>query len=86
MIQLSCLITRLSKHRDLKHHVTIQENLTSLKIFYLRAVGNASTFAGEYLEKMGAIVVGVSDSKGSILIPKGSKVSKILEHKAKTGS
>ena len=35
---------------------------------------------------MGAIVVGVSDSKGSILIPNGAKVSKILEHKGKTGS
>ena len=52
----------------------------------LQGFGNASTFAGEYLEKMGAIVVGVSDSKGSILIPKGAKVSKILEYKQKAGS
>jgi Glutamate dehydrogenase/leucine dehydrogenase len=35
---------------------------------------------------MGAIVIGVSDSKGSISIPKGAKVSKILEHKQKNGS
>ncbi|HJJ22983.1 MAG TPA: Glu/Leu/Phe/Val dehydrogenase [Nitrosopumilus sp.] len=52
----------------------------------LQGFGNASTFAGEYLEKMGAKVVGVSDSKGSILIPNGAKVSKILEHKQKKGS
>ena len=47
---------------------------------------NASTFTGEYLEKMGAKIIGVSDSKGSISIPKSAKVSKILEHKQKTGS
>ena len=29
------------------------------------------------LEKMGAKVIAVSDSKGSISIPKGAKVSKI---------
>ncbi|MFB1007278.1 MAG: Glu/Leu/Phe/Val dehydrogenase, partial [Nitrosopumilus sp.] len=60
-------------------------NLKGAKVV-LQGFGNASTFAGEYLEKMGAIVIGVSDSKGSILIPKGAKVSKILEHKQKTGS
>jgi glutamate dehydrogenase/leucine dehydrogenase len=60
-------------------------NLKGAKVV-LQGFGNASTFSGEYLEKMGAIVVGVSDSKGSILIPKGAKVSKILEHKQKTGS
>ena len=71
---------------------TVREAAKTLKIklkgakVVLQGFGNASTFAGEYLEKMGAIVVGVSDSKGSILIPKGAKVSKILEHKAKTGS
>lgn len=52
----------------------------------LQGFGNASTFAGEYLEKMGAKVIGVSDSKGSISIPKGAKVSKILEHKQKKGT
>jgi glutamate dehydrogenase/leucine dehydrogenase len=64
---------------------TLKLNLKGAKVV-LQGFGNASTFAGEYLEKMGAIVVGVSDSKGSILIPKGAKVSKILEHKQKTGS
>ena len=71
---------------------TVREAAKTLKIklkgakVILQGFGNASTFAGEYLEKMGAVVVGVSDSKGSILIPKGAKVSKILEHKEKTGS
>jgi glutamate dehydrogenase/leucine dehydrogenase len=64
---------------------TLKLNLKGAKVV-LQGFGNASTFAGEYLEKMGAIVIGVSDSKGSILIPKGAKVSKILEHKGKTGS
>jgi len=52
----------------------------------LQGFGNASTFAGESLEKMGAKVIAVSDSKGSISIPNGAKVSKILEHKQKKGS
>jgi len=52
----------------------------------LQGFGNASTFAGEYLEKMGAKVISVSDSKGSISIPKGAKVSAILAHKEKKGS
>jgi len=52
----------------------------------LQGFGNASTFSGEYLEKMGAICIAASDSKGSILVPKGFKVSKLLEHKQKKGS
>ena len=52
----------------------------------LQGFGNASTFAGESLEKMGAKVIAVSDSKGSISIPKSAKVSKILEYKQKKGS
>jgi glutamate dehydrogenase len=52
----------------------------------LQGFGNASTFAGEYLEKMGVKIIGVSDSKGSISIPKSAKSSKILEYKQKTGS
>ena len=52
----------------------------------LQGFGNASTFAGEYLEKMGAKIVGVSDSRGSILIPRGAKTGKILEHKQKNGT
>ncbi len=64
---------------------TLKINLKGAKVV-LQGFGNASTFAGEYLEKMGAKVIAVSDSKGSISIPKGAKVSKILEHKQKKGS
>ena len=71
---------------------TVREAAKALKInlkgatVVLQGFGNASTFAGEYLEKMGAKIIGVSDSKGSISIPKGAKVSAILAHKAKKGS
>ena len=60
-------------------------NLKGAKVV-LQGFGNASTFSGVYLEKMGAKVIAVSDSKGSISIPNGAKVSKILEHKQKKGS
>lgn len=52
----------------------------------LQGFGNASTFAGEYLEKMGCIIVGASDSKGSILSPDGSKMRDLIEWKKKTDS
>ena len=71
---------------------TVREAAKQLKIslkgakVVLQGFGNASTFAGEYLEKMGAKVIGASDSKGSISIPKGAKVSAILAHKQKKGS
>jgi len=52
----------------------------------LQGFGNASTFAGESLEKMGAKVIAASDSKGSIIVPNGFKVSKLLEYKQKKGS
>ena len=52
----------------------------------LQGFGNASTFAGEYLEKMGAKVIGASDSKGSIISPNGFKISKLIEYKQKNGS
>ncbi len=64
---------------------TLEINLEGALVV-LQGFGNASTFAGEYLEKMGAKIIGVSDSKGSVSIPQGAKVSAILEHKAKNGS
>lgn len=64
---------------------TLKINLKGAKVV-LQGFGNASTFAGEYLEKMGAKIIGVSDSKGSISIPNGAKVSAILTHKQKKGS
>ncbi len=60
-------------------------NLKTAKVI-LQGFGNASTFAGIYLEKMGAKVIGASDSKGSILFEKGASVSKLMEYKEKTGS
>ena len=60
-------------------------NLKTAKVV-LQGFGNASTFAGIYLEKMGAKVIGASDSKGSILFEKGAPVSKLMEYKKKTGS
>ena len=52
----------------------------------LQGFGNAATFAGEYLEKMGAKCIGASDSRGSILVPDGFQVSTLQAHKKKTGS
>ncbi len=64
---------------------TIKLKLKGAKVV-LQGFGNASTFAGEYLEKMGAKVIAASDSKGSIIAATGFKVSKLLEHKNKKGS
>lgn len=49
----------------------------------LQGFGNAATFAGEYLEKQGATVVGASDSRGSISIPDGAKMGDLEAWKAK---
>lgn len=64
---------------------TLKMSLKGAKVV-LQGFGNASTFTGIYLEKMGAKVIAASDSKGSIYIPRGAKVEKILEHKQKTES
>jgi len=52
----------------------------------IQGFGNAAIFSAEYLEKMGAKVIGVSDSKGSIINLKGLNSKKILAHKAKKGT
>ena len=52
----------------------------------LQGFGNASTFSGEYLEKMGAKVIAASDSKGSIIVPNGFKIKKLIDWKAKKGT
>jgi len=52
----------------------------------LQGFGNAATFAGEYLEKMGCKVIGASDTKGSILHPKGMDMIKLIEWKKKKGT
>ncbi|MGI0008525.1 MAG: Glu/Leu/Phe/Val family dehydrogenase [Nitrosopumilaceae archaeon] len=52
----------------------------------IQGYGNAGTFSAEYLEKMGAKVIAVSDSKGSIINLKGLDSKKVLEYKNKHGS
>ena len=52
----------------------------------LQGFGNASTFAGIYLEKMGAKVIAASDSKGSITVPGGFDVGKLMEYKKENGT
>jgi len=52
----------------------------------LQGFGNASTFAGEYMERMGSKIIGASDSKGSILVPNGFKTQKLIEFKQKKGT
>lgn len=63
----------------------INLNLDGAKVV-LQGFGNASTFAGEYLEKMGCIIVGASDSKGSILNPKGISMKDLEKWKQKKGT
>lgn len=52
----------------------------------LQGFGNASTFAGTYLEEMGAKIIGASDTRGSVIVPGGFSVKKMIKHKEKTGS
>ena len=70
----------------------VREAASKLKIklagskVVLQGFGNASTFAGEYLEKMGAIIIGASDSKGSIISTSGMKMAKLAAHKKRKGT
>ncbi len=52
----------------------------------LQGFGNASTFAGEYLEKMGCVIIGASDSKGSIINAKGMKMKDLEKWKRSKGT
>jgi glutamate dehydrogenase/leucine dehydrogenase len=52
----------------------------------VQGYGNAGTYAAEYMEKMGAKIIAVSDSKGSIINTKGLDSKKVLEYKNKNGS
>jgi len=64
---------------------TIGLKLKGAKVV-IQGYGNAGTFAAEYLEKMGAKIIAVSDTRGSIINPKGLDSKKVLEYKNKTGS
>ena len=52
----------------------------------LQGFGNASTFSGEYLEKMGCVVIGASDSKGDIISTKGMKMADLEKWKRNKGT
>ena len=52
----------------------------------LQGFGNASTFGGEYLEKMGCIIIGASDSKGDIIKTSGMKMKDLMKWKASKGT
>ncbi|MCE2508907.1 MAG: Glu/Leu/Phe/Val dehydrogenase [Nitrosopumilaceae archaeon] len=60
-------------------------NLKGAKVV-LQGFGNASTFAGEYLEGMGCTIIGASDSKGNILSPNGMKMSDLEAWKRENGT
>ena len=64
---------------------TIGLKLKGAKVV-VQGFGNAGTFTAEYLEKMGAKVIAISDSKGAITNPKGLDSKKVLEYKNKTSS
>ena len=64
---------------------TLKLSLKGAKVV-LQGFGNASTFAGEYLKKWEQKLLQLVILKVPFLFPKGAKVSKILEHKQKTGS
>jgi glutamate dehydrogenase/leucine dehydrogenase len=51
----------------------------------IQGFGNAGTFAAQFMKKMGANVIGVSDSKGGIYSSKGIDAEKLIEYKAKYG-
>ena len=52
----------------------------------LQGFGNASVYAGDYMEGLDAKVIAVSDSKGDVLLPEGTKVDQVVKHKIKTGT
>jgi glutamate dehydrogenase len=52
----------------------------------LQGFGNASTFSGEYLEKMGCVIIGASDSKGDIISTKGMKMADLEKWKRNKGT
>ena len=60
-------------------------NLKGAKVI-LQGFGNASTFAGEYLEQMGCVIVGASDSRGNILNTAGMKMSDLEAWKKENGT
>ncbi|MBI3944658.1 MAG: Glu/Leu/Phe/Val dehydrogenase [Armatimonadetes bacterium] len=52
----------------------------------VQGFGNVGAVAAQLIEREGARVIAVSDSRGGICNPKGLSVSAVLAHKAKSGS
>ena len=52
----------------------------------IQGFGNLGSFAAKFFEENGAIVIGVSDSKGGVIDPNGLSYSKLEEVKKSTGS
>ena len=52
----------------------------------LQGFGNASTFAGEYLERMGCVIAGASDTHGNVLNLDDAKMAEIEKWKREKGT
>jgi glutamate dehydrogenase (NAD(P)+) len=51
----------------------------------VQGFGNAGSYAADFLQKDGAKILALSDSKGGIFNAKGIDTTKAIEHKQKTG-
>lgn len=52
----------------------------------VQGFGNAGSYVAQFLERDGARVIALSDSKGGVFAGKGISMAKALEHKQKTGA
>jgi glutamate dehydrogenase/leucine dehydrogenase len=52
----------------------------------IQGFGNVGQWAGRVLSKMGAIIVGVSDSKGGVYAEEGLTIEAAIEHKEQEGT
>lgn len=52
----------------------------------VQGFGNVGQWAARVLSKMGAIIVGISDSRGGVYAEEGINVEAAIEHKEKTGA
>lgn len=70
----------------------IREAVKSIKMkisgacIIIQGFGNAGVFVSEYLEKMGAKIIAVSDSKGAVINKSGFNIKKLIEYKQKNKS
>ncbi|WP_369611592.1 Glu/Leu/Phe/Val dehydrogenase [Sulfurisphaera javensis] len=52
----------------------------------IQGFGNVGSYTAQFLQEMGAKIIGVSDSKGGVIDPNGLDIKKLLEVKESTGS